>query len=528
MIPPRPSDLSPEFVDLTEHYNATLNESWYTPNDYPVYYGKLLNTLPLGKHVLNGTPFDIRGLIQLNNREKYGMKINFPLRVLDIKVAVTGNQIHFLHGAVDNENAGTPVAVYRIKMANGTVHQFGVRWDKEINSFVVDGDSKSPAYTAWRAKSVTQSSDLSDAILYQSTWNNPTPEVEISTVDYLSFDNAAQPFLVAMSVESFTDDLNSDPEDAERLSLLALRKLTMGTEVNDGIREQVQSLIAKAIKDAPDNSEVWRAAAEIRMRLGTPDSALEAIERSLSLRPIASDSWRLKGKILGKAKRFTEARVAQEKVRAIKLQELIPARDATINSRFIDLSNFYNVGLQEFPYQKLRPSRVLSETFDTITPGLNLFGDVEFDVRGVVALEGSRTSLGAGITELSPRVEGIRVDQSAKSIHLLHGAGWGNLDPYGTCIGKLILNYDGGESAEIEIKTGEHVLDWFLPNNSKRQVSDGKLVWVRPSKEISGRDIGLYTLTWQNPQPDRKILSFDYESTMNYGASFLLGVTLEK
>ena len=192
-----------------------------------------------------------------------------------------------------------------------------------------------------------------------------------------------------------------------------------------------------------------------------------------------------------------------------------------------DLSGHYNVGLQEFPYQALRPERTLTETFSNIKPGLNTFGEVEFDVRGLVALEGKETELAAGQAELERRVTGIQVGQTAKAIHLLHGAGWGSTDPHGTCIGKLVVNYEDGGSQTIEINSGEHVRDWFLSNISKRQVSGGKLVWVNPSKEVPGRDIGLYTLRWQNPQPDRKIASFDYESTMNYGAPFLLGVTLE-
>ena len=527
MIAPRPADYSPLLVDLTDHYNAIFDESWYTPRNSPNIYGKVLNTLRPGKHVLNGTPFDIRGIIQLNNREVLEMVNTFPLNVEQIKVGVAGDQIHFLHSAIDEVNVGAPVAVYRIQLADGTVHQHGVRWDREIKDFITDRNTESPAYAAWRAEGVTQYAGVSDAVLYQSTWTNPTPEVKISTVDFLSVDSRSQPFLVAMSVESFSEDLKSDPADAKQFAQLALRKLTGGTEINDRVVKQVRSLIKKAMNDAPQDPDVWRAAAEISLRLDEMDSAMAAIDKSLKLNPVSSDSWQLKGSILGKVRRFDEARAAQKKKRSAKVQELIKPRDPATDPRFVDLSGHYNVGLQEFPYQALRPERTLTETFSNIKPGLNTFGEVEFDVRGLVALEGKETELAAGQAELERRVTGIQVGQTAKAIHLLHGAGWGSTDPHGTCIGKFVVNYEDGGSQTIEINSGEHVRDWFLSNISKRQVSGGKLVWVNPSKEVPGRDIGLYTLRWQNPQPDRKIASFDYESTMNYGAPFLLGVTLE-
>ena len=433
-----------------------------------------------------------------------------------------------LHSAVNSDNAGAPVAVYKIQLENGDVHQLGVRWEKEIREFIIDRDTESSAYTAWRAEGVAQFAGLSDSVLYQSTWTNPTPEVKIKTVDFLSFESRAQPFLVAMSVESFSEDLNGDPVEAVRLSQLALRKLTGGAEVNERVVQQVRNLIEKVISDAPQDPDVWRAVAGIRLRLGELELAIEAVERSLSLNPVSSESWKLKGDILGKLKRFAEAVVAKKKQRKVKLRELITERDPAIDARFIDLSSHCNVGLNEFPYQTLRPTRTLTECFDTIMPGLNTFGGMEFDVRGLIALEGKETELSAGATELSRRVLGIQVGQTASAIHLLHGAGWGDSDPHGTCIGKLIVNYEDGESLAIEIKAGEHVRDWFLTNDSKRKVNGGKLAWVHPSKEVSGRDIGLYTLTWQNPQPERKIVAFDYESTMSYGAPFLLGVTLEK
>ena len=128
--------------------------------------------------------------------------------------------------------------------------------------------------------------------------------------------------------------------------------------------------------------------------------------------------------------------------------------------------------------------------------------------------------------DLTERVEGIQVGQAAKTLQFLHGTGWGHA-PHGTVIGKIVVHYQDGETAEIPIRTGVHVRDWFLNAQDRRQVSDGKLVWVHSSPELSHRDIGVYLMTWDNPRPDQVIKSIDYVSTMTDSAPFLLGVTLE-
>ena len=91
-----------------------------------------------------------------------------------------------------------------------------------------------------------------------------------------------------------------------------------------------------------------------------------------------------------------------------------------------------------------------------------------------------------------------------------------------------MVRYADGETAAIPIRSGAHVRDRFLLQKSRRQVSDGELVWVRPSLEVDERDIGIYLMKWDNPRPDQVIQSLDYESTMTDAAPFLPGITVEK
>ena len=91
-----------------------------------------------------------------------------------------------------------------------------------------------------------------------------------------------------------------------------------------------------------------------------------------------------------------------------------------------------------------------------------------------------------------------------------------------------MVRYEDDETAAISIRSGVHVRDRFLLQKSRRQVSDGKLVWVRPSLEVDERDVGIYLMKWDNPRPDQVIQSLDYESTMTDAAPLLPGITIEK
>ena len=62
----------------------------------------------------------------------------------------------------------------------------------------------------------------------------------------------------------------------------------------------------------------------------------------------------------------------------------------------------------------------------------------------------------------------------------------------------------------VQIRAGVHVRDWFLPRYYGREVSGGKIAWVHPSKQVEGRDIGLYTMTWENPRPMLRSEPSDY------------------
>ena len=525
-VPPRDPDLPPEVVDLTRYYNASLTESWYSHMNGWGPFGDLYGSLRPGRQVIQGVTFDIRGIAQINDGTQFVMKIPYPPQIEAIEVGVKGNQIHFLHGAVNNAQANAPAALYRIHMEDGTTHEYIARWQRDLAFPWANRDATPNTNIAWRAERVTAFRNATDAVLHFSTWTNPTPDVQITRVDFVVTGGKPQPFLAAMTVESFEQQLASDPGDARRLSELALYKSEMRQGGSRELFQYIVQLLTKAEADAPTDAVIQRHKAEIALRLGDANTALAAIDKAIELDDTASLSWETRGRVLAKLKRFSEARQAKTKTRAAQLLERIPDRAESTPQQLIDLSQHYNAALTENPFETFRKLRALNETFTTMPRGVATVGGVRFDLRGIVALQGKQTQLRPMRANLTERAEGIQVGQAAKTLQFLHGTGWGHA-PHGTVIGKIVVHYQDGETAEIPIRTGVHVRDWFLNAQDRRQVSDGKLVWVHSSPELSHRDIGVYLMTWENPRPDQVIQSLDYVSTMTDSAPFLLGVTLE-
>ena len=527
-IPAREEGLPTHLVDLSKHYNASLEESWYSPLTYPNYSGPFFNEFQTGVQTFDGTPYDIRGFIQLNDRTAIDMYYKFPQQVNGIEVGVEGNQIHFLHATVSDDRPGTPVATYQIHLSNGDVHDHVVRFALDINEMTRKHDSPRPECAVWVAPNSTPFSNESDALLHQSTWNNPTPEHAIKHVDLKIAGGRAQPFLAAMTVESFEQQLSREPEDILQVAEIVLRKINQDYCVNQSVLGHVGKVVEKIEAEGSSDPRALYLLAKIYSRFEESELALQVVNKALELEGSnTAECLTLKSEILGSLKQFPLARAAQNEVRRAFLDEAIAKRSEDLDSRFVDLGDYYNVTLNEFPYQTEQSTRLLTETFDQIEPGVGDFAGTPFDVRGIIALASRETELKAGVYELNPDVYGIPIGRKASAINLLHGAGWGGSEPHGTCIGEVVVNYEDGETEIVQIRAGVHVRDWFLPRYYGREVSGGKIAWVHPSKQVEGRDIGLYTMTWENPRPDAEIRTIDYRSTMTAGAPFLLGVTLD-
>ncbi len=201
----------------------------------------------------------------------------------------------------------------------------------------------------------------------------------------------------------------------------------------------------------------------------------------------------------------------------------IPPRDPQAPSSLIDLTDYYNAGLNETWHA--RPVKGYKHSDLAWLPkGIQTFAGVEFDVRGVVQLAGQYFVS----SRFPPAVKGIRVSRKCRTLNFLHATGWSV--PDGTRIGHFRVVYNDGEDREIPIIYGVDVSDWTLPGN-KTDPADFKpvIAWVgkSPSSQSQGTTIRLFKTTWENPLPQARIDTLDYVSAQTNCAPFLIAITAE-
>jgi len=201
----------------------------------------------------------------------------------------------------------------------------------------------------------------------------------------------------------------------------------------------------------------------------------------------------------------------------------IMTRPAEAKAGLIDLTAYYNAALGEtwFPTNIIRSGNDLS----ALPSGLQKFGGVEFDVRGIIQLSGSvLEDMGA---QFPRQVNGIKINQKCQRLHFLQGTGWDAL--FGTTVGRYQINYANGEKREIKLVFGQNIRDWWFFATQRQPTSGATLAWQgsNPASQALGMALRLYQMSWVNPLPEVEIASIDFISTMEKSAPFLIALTVE-
>lgn len=176
-------------------------------------------------------------------------------------------------------------------------------------------------------------------------------------------------------------------------------------------------------------------------------------------------------------------------------------------------------------------------TLAELAPGIHIIGGVPFDVEGRVQLWG-RGFADSG-RFFPERVRNIAVGRNCGRIHLLHGSEFTGDDLAGKTVARLVLHYTDGSQAEIRIKAGEHLADWWgpiyrtdVPRESRETSAPGtELAWSGSNPWIKERQpdysLRLYKSTFLNPHPECRLASVDYVSELTGAAPFMVGMTVE-
>jgi hypothetical protein len=198
----------------------------------------------------------------------------------------------------------------------------------------------------------------------------------------------------------------------------------------------------------------------------------------------------------------------------------VPARDPGAGKKLLDLTRFYNASLNESWHGST------NNDLAALPTGLQSFGGVEFDVRGIVQL----CSQLPPSTAYPVMVRGIPVGQTCQRLHFLHAVGFGNPTDEGSQIGAYVVRFAASQKRlEIPIRYGHEVRNWHTQRGEPAAPPDLTVAWKGQNavSRKSGHALRLFQTTWTNTAPDLEIESIDYVSRMALAAPFLIAITVE-
>jgi len=200
-IPPRSAEVRAELIDLSDHYNAALTETWLPTG--VVATGNDLSALPQGVRKFNGVEFDVRGIIQLAGGALENLGGKFPREAGGIPIGRACRKIHFLHGAAWSARAGTPIGSYVVRYADGESREVRIVFGQNVREWLAPPAPQlmTGAAVAWEGSNPASRALGLSVRLYQMTWLNPLAGGEVQVIDFKSTMENPAPFLIAITVE---------------------------------------------------------------------------------------------------------------------------------------------------------------------------------------------------------------------------------------------------------------------------------------------------------------------------------------
>jgi serine/threonine protein kinase len=193
-IPPRDPQAGRNLVDLSVHYNAALGENWNDPFSRENHLGEL----PTGVQVMAGTPFDVRGVVQVEQGDK-----RHPPLIEGIVVGQVCRRLHFLHAASNAAlvEDGAEIGRYVVHLANGEQQPIPIVLGRDVMDWWKRPREGQSLVIAWEGDNPKSRRQGKKIRLFKSTWENPSPAVEVRTVDFEATRRGPCPFLIALTAE---------------------------------------------------------------------------------------------------------------------------------------------------------------------------------------------------------------------------------------------------------------------------------------------------------------------------------------
>ena len=197
-----------------------------------------------------------------------------------------------------------------------------------------------------------------------------------------------------------------------------------------------------------------------------------------------------------------------------------PAVPAT--QQTVDLSRFYNVNLSsnwthDFPGNNLA----------SLPAGRTRLGPAQFAIGGLVQLSGG--FLESRNLVFPPEIQGVPVNRLCARLFFLHGSVW--QADMGATVGNYVIHYADGRRAEIPLRYGDQLQNWWWSPSGLINAKSASLAWTGTNAAIATASaesrLCLYAIEWNNPFPAARIATIDFISTRSPACPFLVAVTSE-
>jgi len=201
---------NPIMIDLKPRLNASLLES--IDGTANVKDNNLVE-LPSGIHTFGGVVFSVEGRIQLLGRNLIKSGKRFPVIVKNIPISRQCARIHLLHGASAVRTLDEKIARLVLHYKDGSQTEIAVMAGQDVLDwwgpiYNTDGgderNTTSPGTElAWAGSNpwIKKRAPEYSLRLYRSTFANPRPDLEISSIDYVSTLSEAAPFLLGLTID---------------------------------------------------------------------------------------------------------------------------------------------------------------------------------------------------------------------------------------------------------------------------------------------------------------------------------------
>ena len=315
-------------------------------------------------------------------------------------------------------------------------------------------------------------------------------------------------------------------------------------EANPGNRERWAMALAEETR-ADLAPEDLNFRVRVQGLLNCWDGALEALEKALELHGESFEPAKLRRKkeLLRAKFQILTAAQRSEEAKALRLEILNrPPRNPALSQKLINLDaakaapgvyrGFFvpwNPAADSEQYWRER----FAERFPVEKTGEV---EVEFDIRGRIALNSGRFKRGEFMGKTFREATGKQVDrpdsveipvkQAADKLHFLQWCDF-SLEPEGVEVAHYLVHYeDGTEPERIPVIFGKDVADLDIEIGS---TPPERIAWEHSYKWAGRRAsrIALGIQTWENPHPDKVISHVDFVSAKEQAVPVLVAMTVE-